>query len=79
MFALDKLPAWLCQLRHGVHALIKWPSFVNLLLMTEQELKAVIITGLLLAIWVKDGIQSQIEEVINHLRQHPFDVIIRYP
>lgn len=47
--------------------------------MAEQELKAVILTGRLLTIWVKYGVQSQIEEVINHLRQHPFDVLVRYP
>lgn len=47
--------------------------------MAEQELKAVILTGCLLAIWVKYGVQSQIKEIINHLRQHPFDVLVRYP
>jgi len=36
MFALDKLPAWLRQLRHGVHALVQGPSFVNLQLMAEE-------------------------------------------
>ena len=36
VFALDKLSAWLRQLRHGVHALVQWPSFVNLQLMAEE-------------------------------------------
>jgi hypothetical protein len=47
--------------------------------MAEQELKTVILTGRLLAIRVEYGVQCQIKEVINHLRQHPFDVLVRYP